>query len=242
MSATLLNPALATPTRTGAAPRTRRQSVSPSSCPPYSNNVSKKFGTLGRHRVPRGDVAAAAAGGSDDAVQQLSMTSLPALQPWAQELAAAALEASAAERERETVGFQEVWAGERPTFEPVPVLDLLPPNGEPRPPGPFETTVGAFFYDKGYRQLFRGLGYPGLDLEAEAALVRLNAAAAGGVCLDVSCGPGIISRRLATGRASLLVPSMFACGVPVYPHTLAASSSMAWPLATMGRLTEPARG
>ena len=42
---------------------------------------------------------------------------------------------------------------------------------------------------------------PGLDAEADLALTRLNAAATGGVCLDVSCGPGMISAKLAAGGA-----------------------------------------
>ena len=65
--------------------------------------------------------------------------------------------------------------------------------------GPFETEFGAFIYDKGYRQLFRALGYPGADAEAKMALERLNPAARGGACLDVSCGPGIITGRIAAG-------------------------------------------
>jgi hypothetical protein len=44
--------------------------------------------------------------------------------------------------------------------------------------GPFETEFGAFIYDKGYRQLFRALGYPGADAEAALALERLNGCAA----------------------------------------------------------------
>ena len=81
----------------------------------------------------------------------------------------------------------------------------------PRPAkkrGPFETEFGAFIYDKGYRQLFRALGYPGADAEAALALERLNGAAlapargdseASRVALDVSCGPGIITTRIAAG-------------------------------------------
>jgi ubiquinone/menaquinone biosynthesis C-methylase UbiE len=74
--------------------------------------------------------------------------------------------------------------------------------------GPFETEFGAFIYDKGYRQLFRALGYPGADAEAALALERLNGAAlapargdseASRVALDVSCGPGIITTRIAAG-------------------------------------------
>jgi ubiquinone/menaquinone biosynthesis C-methylase UbiE len=73
--------------------------------------------------------------------------------------------------------------------------------------GPFETEFGAFTYDKGYRQLFRALGYPGADAEAALALERLNGCAAtdlprdnsSRVVLDVSCGPGIITTRIAAG-------------------------------------------
>jgi hypothetical protein len=37
--------------------------------------------------------------------------------------------------------------------------------------------------------------------------------------------------RAAPIQGPTLVPSLFAHGVPVYPYTLAASSSLAWPLA-----------
>ena len=77
-----------------------------------------------------------------------------------------------------------------------------PPKQKKR--GPFETEFGAFIYDKGYRQLFRALGYPGADAEAALALERLNEppsgeARASRVLLDVSCGPGIITTRIAAG-------------------------------------------
>ena len=116
---------------------------------------------------------------------------LPALVPWAED------------RVAKWATAWEKAAALSPNM-PISVMDLTPessthPEQEQRKLGPFETDFGAFIYDKGYRQLFRALGYPGADAEAALALDRLNPAAAGGVCLDVSCGPGIITGRIAVG-------------------------------------------
>ena len=87
---------------------------------------------------------------------------------------------------------------------PIAVVDLMPVEGqESENKSPFETEFGAYIYDKGYRQLFRALGYPGADAEAALALVKINRPAGdsseGRICLDLSCGPGIITTRLASG-------------------------------------------
>ena len=120
---------------------------------------------------------------------------LPALVPWAQD------------RVAKWASAWEKAAALSPNM-PIAVMDLMPessthPEQEQRKLGPFETDFGAFIYDKGYRQLFRALGYPGADAEAALALVKINRPAGdsseGRICLDLSCGPGIITTRLASG-------------------------------------------
>ena len=87
---------------------------------------------------------------------------------------------------------------------PIAVVDLMPVEGqESENKSPFETEFGACHHDDGYRQLFRALGYPGADAEAALALVKINRpegdSSEGRICLDLSCGPGIITTRLASG-------------------------------------------
>ena len=158
--------------------------------------------SLGDRRAPW---ARAASGGVD---VSLSST-LPALKPWAEA------------KVQKCAGAWEKAAALAPN-PPIAVVDLVPdepsfssPDGalsgdvevKKKKKGPFETEFGAFIYDKGYRQLFRALGYPGADAEAALALERLNGCAAtdlprdnsSRVVLDVSCGPGIITTRIAAG-------------------------------------------
>jgi ubiquinone/menaquinone biosynthesis C-methylase UbiE len=157
--------------------------------------------SLGDRRAPW---ARAASGGVD---VSLSST-LPALKPWAEA------------KVQKCAGAWEKAAALAPN-PPIAVVDLVPdeenssPDGalsgdvevKKKKKGPFETEFGAFIYDKGYRQLFRALGYPGADAEAALALERLNGCAAlvaprdasSAVVLDVSCGPGIITTRIAAG-------------------------------------------
>ena len=83
---------------------------------------------------------------------------LPALVPWAED------------RVAKWATAWEKAAALSPNM-PISVMDLTPessthPEQEQRKLGPFETDFGAFIYDKGYRQLFRALGYPGADAEA----------------------------------------------------------------------------
>ena len=117
------------------------------------------------------------------------MSTLPKLQPWAE-----------ARVSNWATGWEK--AAAMTPNPPIPVLDLMPTLADPAAPppklGPFETKFGAYIYDKGYRQLFRTLGYPGADAEAALALDRLaSIGGEGGVLLDVSCGPGIITSRIA---------------------------------------------
>lgn len=139
-------------------------------------------------------MAAAAEAGSSNGL----VAALPKLQPWAEARVASW-----------ATGWEK--AAALTPNPPIPVLDLMPAKVAqvPSKPGPFETKFGAFIYDKGYRQLFRALGYPGPDAEAALALDRLSilenggggvsggAGPGGGVFLDLSCGPGIITSRLA---------------------------------------------
>ena len=56
---------------------------------------------------------------------------------------------------------------------------------------PFQTKLGAMVYDSGYRQLFRLLGYPGCEKEAEEVVSILASENERAMqLLDVSCGPG----------------------------------------------------
>ena len=70
---------------------------------------------------------------------------------------------------------------------------------------PFQTKLGAIAYDSGYRQMFRLLGYPGCEKEAEALVAILapqndddddDETECNGKLLDVSCGPGIVTKRI----------------------------------------------
>jgi len=69
--------------------------------------------------------------------------------------------------------------------------------------GPFKTAVGAFLYEKGYRQLFRLLGFPGVDAEYALATSQLEKSCRreNSTLLDMSCGPGMFAERFA--RASV---------------------------------------
>ena len=152
---------------------------------------------MGDRRAPW---ARSASGGVD---VSLSST-LPALKPWAEakvQKCAGAWEKAAALAQNPPIVVVDL-VPDGPWPEGALSGDVDPPKQKKR--GPFETEFGAFIYDKGYRQLFRALGYPGADAEAALALERLNEppsgeARASRVLLDVSCGPGIITTRIAAG-------------------------------------------
>ena len=68
--------------------------------------------------------------------------------------------------------------------------------------GPFKTWLGAIMYERGYRQMFRFLGFPGVDAEFAMALTQLELVQSrrddGNICLlDVSCGPGMFTEKFA---------------------------------------------
>jgi SAM-dependent methyltransferase len=139
------------------------------------------------------DAATSSSGGNGTSLFPL----LPALEPWA-----------AARVQKWASGWEKA-AALTPKL-PIPVLDLAREDaGEEK--GllrklAFQTTFGAWVYDKGYRQMFRALGYPGPEGEAAMALRALNQTDAGrpiggeaAACLDISCGPGIITAKIAEG-------------------------------------------
>jgi hypothetical protein len=84
-------------------------------------------------------------------------------------------------------------------------MDRYAPDAPPASLGPFETTFGAFIYDKGYRQLFKALGYPGPDAEAALAMERLAA-------ID---GRGL---SLAYNHSSTRLPLISAVLKPLYEY------------------------
>lgn len=68
----------------------------------------------------------------------------------------------------------------------------------------FKTALGAFVYDKGYRQAFALLGFPGPDAEHLMALSLLRPARTAlderdATLLDLSCGPGMFAEKFARG-------------------------------------------
>ena len=152
---------------------------------------------MGDRRAPW---ARSASGGVDVSLSSM----LPALKPWAEakvQKCAGAWEKAAALAQNSPIVVVDL-VPDGPWPEGALSGDVDPPKQKKR--GPFETEFGAFIYDKGYRQLFRALGYPGADAEAALALERLNEppsgeARASRVLLDVSCGPGIITTRIAAG-------------------------------------------
>ena len=68
----------------------------------------------------------------------------------------------------------------------------------------FKTALGAFMYDKGYRQAFALLGFPGPDAEHLMALSQLRPARTAldepdATLLELSCGPGMFAEKFARG-------------------------------------------
>jgi len=69
--------------------------------------------------------------------------------------------------------------------------------------GIFRTPVMAFLYERGWRQNFEAMGFPGPDKEFAELSDFFGPVADGGVVVDVSCGSGLMSRRLvSSGRYS----------------------------------------
>ena len=65
----------------------------------------------------------------------------------------------------------------------------------------FRTPVMAFLYERGWRQNFNAAGFPGIDREFAEASEFFAPCADGGCVVDLSCGSGLMTRRLcSSGR------------------------------------------
>jgi SAM-dependent methyltransferase len=62
--------------------------------------------------------------------------------------------------------------------------------------GLFRSPLTAFLYERGWRQGFANAGFPGIDKEFEEVSEFFAPAASGGVVVDMSCGSGLMTRRL----------------------------------------------
>jgi SAM-dependent methyltransferase len=60
----------------------------------------------------------------------------------------------------------------------------------------FRTPAMAFLYERGWRQQFNTAGFPGIDKEFEEVAEFFAPAADGGTVVDLSCGSGLMTRRL----------------------------------------------
>ncbi|XP_050214616.1 uncharacterized methyltransferase At2g41040, chloroplastic [Mercurialis annua] len=60
----------------------------------------------------------------------------------------------------------------------------------------FRSPIVSFLYERGWRQNFKGSGFPGLDEEFKMAQEYFKPAE-GGLLVDVSCGSGLFSRKFA---------------------------------------------
>ena len=61
--------------------------------------------------------------------------------------------------------------------------------------GTFRSPLTAFLYERGWRQGFARAGFPGIDKEY-AEVIDFFEPAASGVVVDMSCGSGLMTRRL----------------------------------------------
>jgi len=62
--------------------------------------------------------------------------------------------------------------------------------------GIFRSPVMAFAYERGWRQNFEAMGFPGPDAEFEEVQRFFAPVEQGGKIVDLSCGSGLMSRRL----------------------------------------------
>ena len=62
--------------------------------------------------------------------------------------------------------------------------------------GVFRTPLMAWYYERGWRQNFNALGFPGIDKEFAEARDFFAPVARGGTVVDISCGSGLMARRL----------------------------------------------
>merc|ERR1719393_1243960 len=66
--------------------------------------------------------------------------------------------------------------------------------------GLFRSPLTAFLYERGWRQNFANAGFPGIEKEFEE-VNEFFQPAAGGVVADISCGSGLMTRRLVKSGA-----------------------------------------
>ena len=66
--------------------------------------------------------------------------------------------------------------------------------------GIFRTPAMAFLYERGWRQNFDAMGFPGIDKEFEEVQEYFASVAEGGTVVDISCGTGLMARRLVASQ------------------------------------------
>ena len=67
--------------------------------------------------------------------------------------------------------------------------------------GFFRSPLAAFIYERGWRRNFGQAGFPGIEKEFVEAAAFFAPVATRGVVVDLSCGSGLMTRRLASSRA-----------------------------------------
>jgi SAM-dependent methyltransferase len=60
----------------------------------------------------------------------------------------------------------------------------------------FRTPIVPFLYERGWRDNFKRAGFPGIDAEYAEVAQFFAPVATDGVCVDMSCGSGLMTRRL----------------------------------------------
>lgn len=60
----------------------------------------------------------------------------------------------------------------------------------------FRSPTVSFLYERGWRQQFNVNGFPGIDKEFDEVMSFFGPRAEGGTILDMSCGSGLMTRRL----------------------------------------------
>eukprot|EP00752_Nemacystus_decipiens_P011491 g10203.t1 len=80
-------------------------------------------------------------------------------------------------------------------------------RGESKKEGTFQSPVVTWMYERGWRNTFNDYGFPGIDEEFRQVTEYLSTTGAdGGAVIDLSCGSGLMMRRLvASGRYSRVI-------------------------------------
>lgn len=60
----------------------------------------------------------------------------------------------------------------------------------------FRSPLTSFLYERGWREGFKNAGFPGIENEFEEVSAFFEPVASGGVVVDMSCGSGLMTRRL----------------------------------------------